>query len=66
MPILDVTFHAVPDILISGEVVRTVLQITNQGQRNMKKLAVKVSHASFLRFGHPDQVECAPYGKILF
>jgi hypothetical protein len=61
MPILDVMFHAVPDVLISGEVVRCVIQITNQGRIDMSRLAVKLSHPSFMFIGLGDQVEFPPY-----
>jgi hypothetical protein len=62
MPILDIKMHAIPDALLSGETVRSVIQITNNGFKNVGSLAVKLSHPSLMLLGNPDQVECPPYG----
>ena len=49
MPIIEIKYHAVPDVLLSGEIVRCVLEINNRGDKSLGKLGVKSSHASFAR-----------------
>ncbi|KAJ3290281.1 Trafficking protein particle complex 8 [Borealophlyctis nickersoniae] len=51
MPVLDVIFHAFPDTLLSGEVVRAVLEVNNKGNRGLRNLKLKTSHPSFFCVG---------------
>ena len=63
MPVLDVAFHSFPDSLLSGEVLRCVLEINNKGNCGLKNLKVKISHPSFFSVGSPNQMETPVYGE---
>ncbi len=65
MPILEIKFYAVPDVLLSGEVVRTVLEVANKGKMSLGKFGLKFSHPSFMCMGNAEQVEVAPYSISL-
>jgi len=64
MPVLDVVFHSFPDSLMFGEVLQTVLEINNKGNRGMKHLKLKTSHPSFFSVGAPILLDSPIYGKI--
>lgn len=63
MPVLDVAFHSLPETLVSGEVARCVIEVTNKGNRGLKNLKVKLSHPQFFYFGSTMNMEQEPYGK---
>ncbi|KAJ3401563.1 Trafficking protein particle complex 8, partial [Chytridiales sp. JEL 0842] len=61
MPVLDVTFHAFPETMLSGQVQRARLEINNKGNCGLKNLKVKLSHPSFMCLGGSDLVEQPSY-----
>jgi hypothetical protein len=63
MPVLDVAIHSLPESLVSGEITRCVLEVTNKGNRGLKNLKVKLSHPQFFYFGSTMNMEQDPYGK---
>ncbi|KAJ3070601.1 Trafficking protein particle complex 8 [Podochytrium sp. JEL0797] len=63
MPVLDLMFHTFPDVLLSGQVERTVLEVQNKGVRGLKNLKVKLSHASFFVVGKAEEIECPAYAS---
>lgn len=63
MPLLDLTFHGVPETILSGEVVQTVLEINNKGNKGLTALRVKSSHPSFFCIGNPEEMDKEVYGK---
>ena len=63
MPLLDLTFHHVPETILSGEVVQTVLEINNKGHKGLTALRLKSSHPSFICVGNPEEMDRDIYGK---
>ncbi|KAJ3048861.1 Trafficking protein particle complex 8 [Rhizophlyctis rosea] len=61
MPVLDVSFRDFPEEMMSGEVVRVLLEVGNKGNRGLRNLRVKVSHPSFLRVGEAGEEEKDAY-----
>ncbi|KAI9095614.1 ER-golgi trafficking TRAPP I complex 85 kDa subunit-domain-containing protein [Phlyctochytrium arcticum] len=61
MPVLDVIFHSFPSTILSGEVVRAVLEINNKGNRGLRNLQLKTSHPTFFCVGASEDVELPPY-----
>ncbi|KAI8096946.1 ER-golgi trafficking TRAPP I complex 85 kDa subunit-domain-containing protein [Halteromyces radiatus] len=57
MPLLDLTFHNVPETILSGEVVQAVLEINNKGNKGLTSLRLKSNHPSFICVGHPEQMD---------
>ncbi|ORZ00797.1 ER-golgi trafficking TRAPP I complex 85 kDa subunit-domain-containing protein [Syncephalastrum racemosum] len=57
MPLLDLTFHGVPETILSGEVVQTVLEVNNKGNKGMTALRLKTSHATFVCIGNPEDMD---------
>ncbi|KAI8994486.1 ER-golgi trafficking TRAPP I complex 85 kDa subunit-domain-containing protein [Pilobolus umbonatus] len=57
MPLLDLTFHNVPETILSGEVVQTVLEINNKGNKGLRALRLKSSHPSFICVGNPEEMD---------
>ncbi|KAJ3311663.1 Trafficking protein particle complex 8, partial [Gonapodya sp. JEL0774] len=57
MPLLDVMFHAFPATLISGQVVRGVLEISNKGLRALSNLKLKTSHPTFVCVGAQEDLD---------
>ncbi|KAI9276284.1 ER-golgi trafficking TRAPP I complex 85 kDa subunit-domain-containing protein [Sporodiniella umbellata] len=57
MPLLDITFHHLPETLMSGEVVQTVLEINNKGNKGLTALRLKTSHPSFICVGSPEDMD---------
>ncbi|KAI9205332.1 ER-golgi trafficking TRAPP I complex 85 kDa subunit-domain-containing protein [Polychytrium aggregatum] len=51
MPMLHAQFLEFPSSLLSGEVTRNVLEIENRGNKDMKRLILKMSHPTFFHFG---------------
>lgn len=64
MPLLDLTFHGVPETILSGEVVQTVLEVNNKGNKGMTALRLKTSHATFVCIGNPEDMDKPIYGKL--
>ncbi|CAG8459139.1 6976_t:CDS:10 [Ambispora leptoticha] len=62
MPLLEVAFHSFPETLLSGEVMRVVLEINNKGQTGLTDLQVKMSHPSFFCVGDAEMLEKTVYG----
>lgn len=65
MPLLDVAFHGVPESMLSGEVVQTVLEINNKGNKGLTALRMKSSHPSFLCVGRPEEMDKSIYSSML-
>lgn len=63
MPLLDLAFHHVPETILSGEVVQTVLEINNKGHKGLTSLRLKTSHPSFICVGNPEEMDKDIYGK---
>lgn len=63
MPLLDLTFHNIPDSIFSGEVVQTILEINNKGNKGLTSLQLKSSHPSFISVGQPQDMDKPIYGK---
>ncbi|TPX70879.1 hypothetical protein SpCBS45565_g01477 [Spizellomyces sp. 'palustris'] len=61
MPVLDVIFHSFPISMLSGEVVRAVLEINNKGNRGLRNLQLKTSHPTFFCVGESDALDCPSY-----
>ncbi|KAJ3044711.1 Trafficking protein particle complex 8 [Rhizophlyctis rosea] len=61
MPVLDVQFQSFPESLLSGEVTKAVLQISNKGNRGLRNLRLKISHPSFLRVGEGGDLDGEAY-----
>ncbi|ORX43881.1 hypothetical protein DM01DRAFT_1295694 [Hesseltinella vesiculosa] len=61
MPLLDLTFHNVPDVILSGQVVQAVLEINNKGNKGLTSLCLKTSHPNFLTVGHPQDMDKPVY-----
>ncbi|KAI7902118.1 ER-golgi trafficking TRAPP I complex 85 kDa subunit-domain-containing protein [Cokeromyces recurvatus] len=57
MPLLDLVFHHVPDSILSGEVIQTVLEINNKGNKGLTLLRLKTSHPSFVCVGDPEDMD---------
>lgn len=57
MPLLDIAFHHVPETVLSGEVVQTVLEINNKGNKGLTALRLKASHPSFICVGNPEDMD---------
>ncbi|KAI9271539.1 ER-golgi trafficking TRAPP I complex 85 kDa subunit-domain-containing protein [Phascolomyces articulosus] len=57
MPLLDLQFHNVPETILSGEVVQTVLEINNKGNKGLTSLRLKSSHPSFICIGNPEEMD---------
>ncbi|CAO3682429.1 unnamed protein product [Rhizopus microsporus] len=57
MPLLDLTLHHVPETILSGEVVQTVLEINNKGNKGLTALRLKTSHPSFICVGNPEDMD---------
>ncbi|KAI9253330.1 ER-golgi trafficking TRAPP I complex 85 kDa subunit-domain-containing protein [Helicostylum pulchrum] len=57
MPLLDLNFHHVPETILSGEVVQTVLEINNKGHKGLTGLRLKSSHPSFICVGNPEEMD---------
>lgn len=55
MPILDVTFHSVPAALRVGQMVQTMIEVSNKGHSALTNLVIKSSHPSVFQFGEPDR-----------
>ncbi|KAI8335602.1 ER-golgi trafficking TRAPP I complex 85 kDa subunit-domain-containing protein [Blakeslea trispora] len=64
MPLLDLAFHHVPETILSGEVIQTVLEINNKGNKGMTALHLKSSHPSFICVGHPEEMDKDVYGTL--
>ncbi|KAI8149716.1 ER-golgi trafficking TRAPP I complex 85 kDa subunit-domain-containing protein [Fennellomyces sp. T-0311] len=62
MPLLDLQFHNVPESILSGEVVQTVLEINNKGNKGLTALRLKTSHPSFICIGDPEDMDKQIYG----
>ncbi|KAI9496625.1 ER-golgi trafficking TRAPP I complex 85 kDa subunit-domain-containing protein [Zychaea mexicana] len=62
MPLLDLQFHNVPETILSGEVVQTVLEINNKGNKGLTALRLKSSHPSFICIGNPEEMDKQIYG----
>ncbi|OBZ86491.1 Trafficking protein particle complex subunit 8, partial [Choanephora cucurbitarum] len=62
MPLLDLAFHNVPETILSGEVIQTVLEINNKGNKGMTALHLKSSHPSFICVGNPEDMDKDVYG----
>lgn len=62
MPVLDVIFHSFPNTLLSGEVVRAVIEINNKGNRGLRNLRLKTSHPSFFYVGESQALDALVYG----
>ncbi|CAO3630125.1 unnamed protein product [Cunninghamella blakesleeana] len=62
MPLLDLAFHNVPDSIFSGEVVQTILEINNKGNKGLTSLQLKSSHPSFISVGKPQDMDKPIYG----
>jgi hypothetical protein len=63
MPLLDLNFHNVSETILSGEVVQTVLEINNKGNKGLTRLRLKTSHPSFISVGNPEEMDKDIYGK---
>jgi hypothetical protein len=63
MPLLDIAFHNAPETLLSGEVVQTVLEINNKGNKGLTALRLKNSHPSFICIGHPEEMDKDIYAR---
>ncbi|CAO3683651.1 unnamed protein product [Rhizopus stolonifer] len=57
MPLLDIAFHHVPETVMSGEVVQTILEINNKGNKGLTALRMKTSHPSFICVGRPEEMD---------
>ncbi|KAI8641827.1 ER-golgi trafficking TRAPP I complex 85 kDa subunit-domain-containing protein [Parasitella parasitica] len=57
MPLLDLAFHHVPETILSGEVIQTVLEINNKGNKGLTALRLKTSHPSFIYVGNPEDMD---------
>ncbi|KAL7316394.1 hypothetical protein PS15m_005491 [Mucor circinelloides] len=57
MPLLDLAFHNVPETILSGEVIQTVLEINNKGNKGLTALRLKTSHPSFICVGNPEDMD---------
>lgn len=57
MPLLDIAFHHIPETVMSGEVVQTVLEINNKGNKGLTALRMKTSHPSFICVGRPEEMD---------
>jgi len=63
MPLLEVAFRSFPDMLLSGEVSRLVLDISNKGQTGLTDLRVKLNHPSFICIGDTRMLDRSVYSK---
>ncbi|KAG0199180.1 Trafficking protein particle complex 8 [Mortierella sp. GBA30] len=64
MPLLDVSFHSAPEMLLSGEVCEIELELTNRGKKGLKDLAVRMSHPTFFCIGEKrDEGDLGLYNK---
>ncbi|KAI7886863.1 ER-golgi trafficking TRAPP I complex 85 kDa subunit-domain-containing protein [Mucor mucedo] len=63
MPLLDLAFHHVPETILSGEVVQTVLEINNKGNKGLTALRLKSSHPSFICVGNPEEMDSDIYAS---
>lgn len=63
MPLLDLAFHGVPESILSGQVVQTVLEINNKGNKGLTALRLKSSHPSFICIGNPEDMDKEIYGN---
>ena len=61
MPLLDVVFHSFPATMLSGQVIKAFLQITNKGNRGLINLFLKLSHASFFSLGTVEMMDSNAY-----
>ncbi|ORZ15022.1 ER-golgi trafficking TRAPP I complex 85 kDa subunit-domain-containing protein [Absidia repens] len=57
MPLLDITFHNIPETILSGQVIQGVLEINNKGNKGLTSLQLKTNQPSFICVGHPEQVD---------
>ncbi|KAI8076416.1 ER-golgi trafficking TRAPP I complex 85 kDa subunit-domain-containing protein [Gilbertella persicaria] len=64
MPLLDLAFHHVPETIMSGEVIQTVLEINNKGNKGLTALRLKTSHPSFICVGNPEDMDKDVYGSF--
>ncbi|KAI9315655.1 ER-golgi trafficking TRAPP I complex 85 kDa subunit-domain-containing protein [Dichotomocladium elegans] len=62
MPLLDLAFHNVPESILSGQVVQTVMEINNKGNKGLTGLRLKTSHPTFICIGHPKDMDKDIYG----
>ncbi|TPX31316.1 hypothetical protein SmJEL517_g05349 [Synchytrium microbalum] len=74
MPLIDVAFHSWPSKggsadpdggLLLGEVVQTVMEITNKGNRGLVDLRIKISHPTFLFVGSSEQIDLPVYAPSI-
>ncbi|KAF9584424.1 Trafficking protein particle complex 8 [Lunasporangiospora selenospora] len=64
MPLLDVQFQSVPEMILSGEVCELSLQIKNLGKKGLKNLKVRMSHPTFFCIGESrDESDLGLYTK---
>ncbi|KAF9431013.1 Trafficking protein particle complex 8 [Podila epigama] len=64
MPLLDVQFHSLPEMLLSGEVCELSLEIKNRGKKGLKNLNVRMSHPTFFCIGEKkDHGDLGLYNK---
>ncbi|KAI8984692.1 ER-golgi trafficking TRAPP I complex 85 kDa subunit-domain-containing protein [Mycotypha africana] len=57
MPLLELTCHQVPGAILSGEVIQTVLEVYNKGNKGLTALRVKTSHPSFICIGNLEDMD---------
>jgi hypothetical protein len=65
MPLLDINLHNIPETILSGEVIQTVLEINNKGNKGLTSLQLKSNHPSFICVGRPEQMDKALYGNTV-
>ena len=63
MPLLDVTFHKCPEMLLSGEVCQITLEISNKGNVGLTSLRVMTSHPCFFAIGSSTELDKDIYRK---
>ncbi|KAI8328146.1 ER-golgi trafficking TRAPP I complex 85 kDa subunit-domain-containing protein [Chlamydoabsidia padenii] len=61
MPLLDINLHNVPETILSGEVIQSVLEINNKGNKGLTSLQLKSNHPSFICVGHSEQMDKSLY-----
>ncbi len=61
MPLLECEFSG-PAELLSGQIVKCCLRLSNSGKTEMRNVRIKTSHPAFMHFSISDDLNCPPYG----